>query len=263
MKSIQDLDALMLKITATFSRKMYNDRDYFDKLNRIKLLHFLDHSDTGVECAVFSGIKKFNIIVFRGTNIRETNDLKTIFNIFKTKYTHNNLKDKNIKIHRGFFKAYNSIRDKLLKVVTKLNIDYPDRQILITGHSMGGALSQICSLDLCLSLGLKNIVNYHYASPKVGNSNFATEYNNRCYTNYGINIANDPVPHIPPCFNYKYNSNIITINKLMDDVEEPGCLKKILMFLNWFHNIKSHHPQIYMDVIRNNLRGSMKKNNNM
>jgi hypothetical protein len=45
-------------------------------------------------------------------------------------------------VHEGFLKAYLSIRDETVQLVREITTMYPDSDVVITGHSLGGALSQ-------------------------------------------------------------------------------------------------------------------------
>lgn len=65
--------------------------------------------------------------------------------------------------HRGVYAVYNSIRDKLLMALAPYLSRNPT--ILITGHSLGGALSQVCALDLAVY----NPIHYSFAAPMVFN----------------------------------------------------------------------------------------------
>jgi triacylglycerol lipase len=67
-----------------------------------------------------------------------------------------------MKVHRGYLDIYLSLRDNLRKNVPI------DSQVIITGHSMGGALAALCTLDL---LDITPIT-YTFASPRLFNTTF-------------------------------------------------------------------------------------------
>jgi hypothetical protein len=77
------------------------------------------------------------------------------------------------------------------------------RRIFISGHSLGAALATIAGLHISRILeeiGQREkvkIISYTYASPRVGNSEFAKECNMRFMT-YRIANSEDVVPGVPP-----------------------------------------------------------------
>lgn len=55
---------------------------------------------------------------------------------------------KNCAVHSGFYDAFESIQSELRIDVAYLRMQYPSHKVLITGHSLGGALAQLSALDL-------------------------------------------------------------------------------------------------------------------
>lgn len=53
-------------------------------------------------------------------------------------------------MHHGFYSAYHntSIRPAVLDAIAEANEIYGDLKIMVTGHSMGGAMAAFCGLDL-------------------------------------------------------------------------------------------------------------------
>jgi putative lipase involved disintegration of autophagic bodies len=58
-----------------------------------------------------------------------------------------------LQVHRGFYTAYHNttIRPAILGAVERAKKFYGDIQIIVTGHSMGGAMAAFCALDLTVT----------------------------------------------------------------------------------------------------------------
>lgn len=56
-------------------------------------------------------------------------------------------------VHRGFARAYLSVREQLLEAHAALCAEIKPSAVLVTGHSLGGALATLFTLEL-LALGL-------------------------------------------------------------------------------------------------------------
>lgn len=59
----------------------------------------------------------------------------------------------NAKVHTGFYSTYNNtlLRPAITNAVRKARKLYGDISIIVTGHSMGGAMASFCALDLAVS----------------------------------------------------------------------------------------------------------------
>ena len=90
--------------------------------------------------------------------------------------------DDKVRVHKGFSEQYNAVRNDLWAVVQLRIEEFPDTsEILITGHSLGGALTTMCALDFRLrqsqgQFGGRSeeikISAYPLAAPRTGNSKF-------------------------------------------------------------------------------------------
>lgn len=58
-----------------------------------------------------------------------------------------------LKVHTGFYSSYNNtlLRPVITNAVRKAKKLHGDCDIIVTGHSMGGAIASFCALDLAVS----------------------------------------------------------------------------------------------------------------
>lgn len=97
------------------------------------------------------------------------------------------------KVHRGFAEALRSVVDGIQD-----RIPYGARLIL-TGHSLGGALATLCADALQDTYQIERVITF--GSPRVGNARFVGEYNlGPGVRTWRIVNAHDPVPHVPFVF---------------------------------------------------------------
>lgn len=55
-----------------------------------------------------------------------------------------------LQVHHGFYSAYNNtlLRSAVLTAVQQAKEFYGDVKVIVTGHSMGGAIAAFCGLDI-------------------------------------------------------------------------------------------------------------------
>ena len=53
-------------------------------------------------------------------------------------------------MHEGIYSAYNSVAESLLSAVLSLVANHPEAPIMVTGHSLGGALAIFAAVDIKL-----------------------------------------------------------------------------------------------------------------
>ena len=101
-------------------------------------------------------------------------------------------------VHAGFFYSYRTVSKKVNEAVKKLVEAYPSSTIAVTGHSMGGALSTICGLELFQIHGTKVREVHNFGSPRVGNLAFAHYTHQTIPITFRIVHNRDLIPHLPP-----------------------------------------------------------------
>jgi triacylglycerol lipase len=95
-----------------------------------------------------------------------------------------------MKIHEGFYNIYRQLKSP---IHTWLSTRKHIQHVYITGHSLGGALATICSLDLS---NYSPIV-YTFGAPRVGNPLFAEIYQNNVSQGIRINNTEDIITDLP------------------------------------------------------------------
>lgn len=97
--------------------------------------------------------------------------------------------------HCGFTNTYMSARERIFELLDKLPADKP---LFITGHSLGGALATLAALDIAANRGPDGLIVYTFASPRVGDPQFARTYNRLVPNTFRLHNEHDIVPRLPP-----------------------------------------------------------------
>lgn len=109
--------------------------------------------------------------------------------------------------HGGFYDVYLSIRSQLWNWWKNMNNKSMNNNIsninnnnitdlYITGPSLGGALSTICSFDFA-DVNTE-LIHYSFAAPRSGNVEYAKIFNDRVPQSMRINNTEDIIPALPP-----------------------------------------------------------------
>lgn len=105
-------------------------------------------------------------------------------------------------VHSGFYAAYHNttLRERVVDAVQDILRARSDLSVILTGHSMGGAMATFCALDLSANYGLKDVEVITFGQPRVGNYAFAMYYNAYVPLTIRVTHAHDIVPHLPPYY---------------------------------------------------------------
>lgn len=160
----------------------------------------------------------------------------------------------NSRIHAGFWEAYVTVRERIHSVVREELLKEP-ADILVTGHSLGGALATLCALDLSihtvqtmnqhlsaidakshrrrfghkhlqfiLSHKVLNVTMYNYGSPRVGNRTFQKHYDEWVPDSFRVVVDGDIVPGIPPTKICNKTYKHIGTEILVDGLNKSGLV---------------------------------------
>lgn len=137
---------------------------------------------------------KFTFIAFRGTE-KKWLDIWTDLKLLPVSTPLGN-------IHCGFFATFQRLWPTL-----KSKID-PNLPLVITGHSLGGALAQLCALWSCHDLKLIPEFVVTFAQPRVGSFKLALSTSKLLKNRHFRIVKNlDIVPRVPPWWILYCHSN--------------------------------------------------------
>jgi hypothetical protein len=141
-------------------------------------------------------------VVFRGT--RESIEWIKNTNFSQTD---KEMSDGFHEIYTYFQENTKSMKNILLDTIKPELVKDPDTKVVLTGHSLGGALASLAAEDIANELAKdikQEIPDYHphitlytFASPRVGNAAFKETIESSCYSCYRVFNTEDLVPQVP------------------------------------------------------------------
>ena len=221
-----------MKICLSYSRLLLAlncNNKIIDFLNNIKDYDIIERNGNSLIFITWTDDKL--LITFRGTvNI---DDIITDLN---SGLTNIDGEKKNIKVYKGVYNYFTIIKHELIEKIERQLRIKTIKNIYITGHSLGGALSILSSFILSKMYQNIQIYNYCSASMKVGNIEFVNEYKNRNII--GVLLINkaDTVTKYP--FNKEYRQ-----------ITSLSSTKNATFNLYPTNNIKRHFPSTYYEGI--------------
>ncbi|KAK0657116.1 Alpha/Beta hydrolase protein [Cercophora newfieldiana] len=115
----------------------------------------------------------------------------------------------NCTVHMGFMSSWRSAREVVLPALKAARERHPGYPIHLVGHSLGGAVAALASLELRLSMGWTDLTVTTFGEPRVGNKGLAnyldaafglknaTADNAEKLPYRRVTHINDPVPLLP------------------------------------------------------------------
>lgn len=152
---------------------------------------FLD-SDGAIGYIFFNRDENFACFVFGGTYTESQWKYNLKLNLSRATELNGAVFD--TQVHTGFYTGYLAVRSFIWDW-WKGNASYVNK-LIITGRSLGGALSTLCAFDFADVPGVE-ILHYTFASPRVGNVTFADQFNSRVPCSVRVFNTEDMVVDIP------------------------------------------------------------------
>ncbi|KAI0695600.1 Alpha/Beta hydrolase protein [Cytidiella melzeri] len=126
-------------------------------------------------------------------------------------------------VHSGFWRIYKGVRSRVLEGIKEGVNKYDVKELAITGHSLGGAISSLLALDLLTAndvprtlLDGVTLKLFGFGSPRAGNSKLVKVWRDavaqrrakegeHCIKEYLVKAYRDGVPSLPPAsFRYQH-----------------------------------------------------------
>jgi triacylglycerol lipase len=171
-------------------------------------------------------------IVFRGTDSRK--DILDDINIIKVPMDLENVDEhKRPKVHCGFLTQFRKL-DKDIRLELKV---HEDHDIVITGHSLGGAMASLASLAYAHLYPDRSIACRTYGSPRVGGKLFRKMFHEKIKDNQRYVNLDDPITMLPSPWRFKHLSKLEYINKKGQVIHHAPkdrvlrCLKEFLAYI--------------------------------
>jgi len=138
---------------------------------------------------------EYHMLVFRGTQ-RRFEVLGDLLTLQKT-YTHPDTDEDLGLVHLGFHSLYfRQLADAVREEVQGLD---PAKPLVISGHSLGGALANLAAIDLAIQKPewQPNLHLYTYGTPRVGDRTFVETQSRLVPNHYRVINLADMVPMTP------------------------------------------------------------------
>jgi hypothetical protein len=144
-----------------------------------------------------------------------------------------------INVHAGFHNEYLRYRESILKSV----IQHPDKDIYVTGHSLGGALAILNAFDIAVHTQ-RPVTVFTFGQPRVGGEKFRKAYEELVPDSYRVVVDGDPIPRTPgSLIDYEHVGKLLQLDKegvqLAPDDINSKALFQLLDFRK--HILKSYY----------------------
>ncbi len=187
----------------------YKDPDCTKKHWNVLDYRWKYYDQEGAQCYVLENDTEV-IVAFRGTEPKEFSDIKADMSFLKTWHKGHG------KVHRGFMIEVWKLADCLAPHIFKT-----EKQVYITGHSLGGAMATLYA-QLCRPNGTPRV--YTYGAPRVGNRKFWQKWRIPLTR---VRNNNDLVPTIPPWWiGFVHTGDKVYINHY-------GNIRKLTPWQKW------------------------------
>jgi predicted lipase len=209
---------------------------------------FISNKNTDAQTYIFYDNTTI-YVCFRGTS--STKDKLIDLKVSMTRFL-----QKDVFIHKGFSKQYTCISQDIKDQISNIQQTHKQTNIVCCGHSLGGALATICSVDLKFSaFASSNVQCITFGSPRVGNKQFVELFQSLMKESYRVVDHNDPIAYVPMNYRYHHVQDALCFNDNQIKMKKDKVWYK--RFFNALGNIRcmnmfhEHSMANYISLIKN------------
>lgn len=140
------------------------------------------------------------ILAIRGTNSHDMWNWIEDFDSWRSKYPLPYPGAKGAQIHSGFYKlwAQSDLKSNVTAAMARLVDRYGTNvTTYVIGHSMGGAMADLCALWLKFNMSLTDVRVMTFGQPRTGNKKFSKFYRETIKNSWRLTHDKDIVPALP------------------------------------------------------------------
>jgi predicted lipase len=155
-------------------------------------------------------------------------------------------------VHPGFLYVFMSHQALLIPAVPELVQAYPEYDLVVVGHSLGGASATMFAMQLYASYNITKTKLATFGCPRVGNGTFRSLFQESQVRHWRVTHGDDPVPHLPgESAEYIHVSQEIwqhstpSVYEACSDefAEDPKCSNSNFIYVDL--NAHSHYMDIF------------------
>ena len=206
--------------------------------------------ESNIDCQCYISVfnKDSILCAFRGTENKR--DWLTDANMIRVKMDLTDVEDNNRPLaHWGILRQFRSVENNITKYIQEeLKTNKDIKNIIYTGHSLGGALATIAAQNYGHKYPKLNHMCVTFGAPRCGDDDFRKKFNTICCFSKRFVNEYDPVPSLPFSLRYSHvcPSQQIKTNKLID-METPISRffwimwYKLINIFGWSYNPVDDH----------------------
>lgn len=150
-------------------------------------------------------------------------------------------------VHTGFFRQFELIKSTVFELIKD------DKKIVVTGHSLGGAIATLFAACIAKHMGSRAQIGcVTFGSPRVGDRSFKKAYDRLVPLTKRYVYGEDMVCKVPPSLRwwYVHVGNKIRLGKM--------TWKKFLLFIprKIFGDPMDHKPEKYLKALKERYESS-------
>ena len=147
-----------------------------------------------------------------------------------------------ISVHAGFHNEYLRYRERILEYVGQ----HPEKDIYVTGHSLGGALAVLNAFDIAAHTQ-RTVTVFTFGQPRVGGEKFREAYEELVPDSYRVVVDGDPIARIPGMLiDYEHVGKLLQFDREGEQLPPDDIQSSALFQLFDFpkHVLKSYYGSL-------------------